>query len=332
MTGLEILIAVIATIWVLKNAAVDTAFAVRGKVSPRMQARAGRGEAGRYFAGLWSDTWRGMRERREARLAGLTPPPRQQGWLGRTYGRMRGRVTGWWDGATTRVDNRRQAELIQGQERLRTSRWQRFKDRMLGRDAQAWPAYRRRPGEDFAGRSTRGSGNNRQPPQPERGKPDQADTGSEKPTDPEAEKAGEKPTNGHTPVELTGAPVRTPIGDPAERSGATDHPRAQGEGEDNQKENGMAEVTGLGSAIAYAGGQAESAQQAVTSWEQFISSLNHGEVSGEAVAAAQRAMEAQQMAAQAAQAAHDTLSSHTQVTEAYQSTDGAGSREFVTTE
>lgn len=334
MTGLEILIAVIATIWVLKNAFVDGAFAVRGQASPRLAARlAGRqGRYGpiKYLGDSLSDFWRGMRERREARMAGLAPPPRQQGWLGRTYGRMRGRITGWWDNATTRVDNRRQAEAIRGEERKPASRWQRFTDRLMGRDASAWPAVQRRPGEDFTGRPLR-NGDDGQPPKAGQDKPEPKPAG-EKAAEPEADKADEKPANGHTPVDLNGAPARTPIGDPAERAGATDHPRAQGAGEENQKENGMAEVTGLGSAIAYAGGQAESAQQAVTSWEQFISSLNRGEVSGTSIAAAQRAMEAQQVAAQAAQEAHDTLSSHTQVTEAYQSTDGAGTREFVTTE
>lgn len=336
MTGLEILIAVIATIWVLKNAFVDGAFAVRGKASPRLARRltangGRRYGAGSYLADLWSDTWRGFRERREARMAGLTPPPHQQGWLGRTYGRLRGRITGWWDGATTRVESRRQAEAIQGEEQRPASRWRRFTDRVMGRDASAWPAVQRRPGEDFAGRP-KGNGGERQPPQAGTDAPKPAGGDGEKPGRPQQDEGNGKPPNGHAPVELVGAPVRTPIGDPTERSGTKDHPRAQGAGEDNQKENDMSEVTGLATAINYAGAQQQANEAAVSQWEQFLASLQAGEVSGEPIAAAQRAMEAHQAAAAAAAEAQGALLRHQQVKEAYDANQDAGSKRFVTSE
>jgi hypothetical protein len=320
MTGIEILIALVIAVWVLKNALVDVSFAVRGQPSPRMAARAGRGEAGRYLSGLWSDTWRGMRERREARLSGATPPPRAQSRLGQAFAGLRGRVTGWWDRSTTRVDNRRQAELIQGQERLHTSRWDRLKDRVMGRDADAWPQTQRKPGEDFAGRPTdqQTKSADREP-----AKPDEPQHDPQPKPDPQPDP---QRINGQTvaqtepePVHLDSAPHRTPI----------DNSSAQGAGED-QEENGMAEAKGLNPTINWCETAATSAETWKPRIESVQANLRLDDSSGPALEHLTKAGEAAQLMAASIRAAQAALITHRKVDESYAGTGyQAGTKEHL---
>ena len=92
------------------------------------------------------------------------------------------------------------------------------------------------------------------------------------------------------------------------------------------------EITGLESAKAYAGSMAAAYAATDSSVEEFTSSLEGFGVSGEAIAAAAQAAEAQQVAQAAWEQAHAALSAQDVVKEAYESTPGAGSREFVTSE
>jgi hypothetical protein len=96
---------------------------------------------------------------------------------------------------------------------------------------------------------------------------------------------------------------------------------------------GAPEATGLTSATAYARGMADAHASNAASTEQWIASLEgNGGVSGPAVAAARQACEKQQEAAAAWAACADALSGHTSVREAYQANQGAGTREFVTSD
>lgn len=94
----------------------------------------------------------------------------------------------------------------------------------------------------------------------------------------------------------------------------------------------MSEVTGLASALAHAQQMRQAYEESTVSAEQYLASLENGGVTGEALAAVQQAMEAQQAAAAAWGAAESTLTRHLSVKEAYDSNRDAGSREFVTAE
>lgn len=94
----------------------------------------------------------------------------------------------------------------------------------------------------------------------------------------------------------------------------------------------MAEVTGLASALAHATAMRQAYEESTASAEQYLAGLENGGVSGEALAAVQQAMEAQQAAAASWAQAEATLQRHMAVKEAYDANRGAGSREFVTAE
>lgn len=94
----------------------------------------------------------------------------------------------------------------------------------------------------------------------------------------------------------------------------------------------MAEVTGLVSALAHAREMRKAFEESTAGAEQYAASLANGGVSGEALAAVQQAMEAQQAAAAAWGAAESTLEKHLSVKEAYEANPDAGHREFVTAE
>lgn len=102
-----------------------------------------------------------------------------------------------------------------------------------------------------------------------------------------------------------------------------------------QRERGdhkMAEVTGLATALAHASEMRQAHEQSVAGAEQYAASLAAGGVTGEALAAVEQAMEAQQQAAAAWAQAEATLGRHVQVRESYQANPDAGTREFVTAE
>lgn len=92
------------------------------------------------------------------------------------------------------------------------------------------------------------------------------------------------------------------------------------------------EVTGLVSAQRYAASMATAFSVCDAGVAEFTSSLQSLGVSGEAIAAADQAAEAQQGAAAAWRRAHAALVDQDQVAQAYEAAPGAGSREFVTGE
>jgi hypothetical protein len=99
------------------------------------------------------------------------------------------------------------------------------------------------------------------------------------------------------------------------------------------KESNMsAEITGIQSAIAFAQGSATAADQSIVQTEMAIANLQAGGTSGDAITQLQQAMENLGAVAATFRAAEATLSSQLAVTEAYAANQGAGSREFVTSE
>jgi hypothetical protein len=93
-----------------------------------------------------------------------------------------------------------------------------------------------------------------------------------------------------------------------------------------------AEITGLQSAIAFATGSAAAADQAIAQTEMAIANLQAGGTSGDAITQLQQAMENLAATAATFRAAETTLQQQLQVREAYEANQGAGHREFVTSE
>jgi hypothetical protein len=100
-----------------------------------------------------------------------------------------------------------------------------------------------------------------------------------------------------------------------------------------EKENDMsAEITGLQSAIAYAEGSAAAAERAATQDEMAIASLQAGGTTGAAIASLQASMEGHTQNAAHYRAAAAELTQQLQVKEAYAANQGAGEKQFVTSE
>lgn len=92
------------------------------------------------------------------------------------------------------------------------------------------------------------------------------------------------------------------------------------------------EATGLVSAMNHAEALRKTYENYAAMGDTFVASLANGEVSGEAVNAAQRAREAEQLAAAEWAACHHALAEQLAVKEAYNATPDAGSKQFVTSE
>jgi hypothetical protein len=92
------------------------------------------------------------------------------------------------------------------------------------------------------------------------------------------------------------------------------------------------EVTGLVSAQQYAASMASAFSACDAGVEEFTTSLQGLGVSGEVIAAADQAAEAQQTAAAAWHRAHAALLAQDHVAQAYEAAPGAGTRQFVTGE
>lgn len=100
-----------------------------------------------------------------------------------------------------------------------------------------------------------------------------------------------------------------------------------------EKEHDMsAEITGLQSAIAYATGSAAAAERAATQDEMAIASLQAGGTTGAAIASLQASMEGHTQIAAHYRAAAAELTRQLQVAEAYAANQGAGEKQFVTSE
>jgi|SRR5690554_447768 len=279
---MELIAALIVAYYVAKGIVNDIGTWIRGGGSPASRrssgsaGAAGGGRSGRYglkayLADMWFDQWKQMRISREQRLidraAGLPPKQHRDGMRG-WYGRQRDRVQRWWDAGTIRVDDVRQAQAIQDGERLHATRRQRAWDRLTGQTPAAYPDPKEQDGGE-----RQPTPDGEQQPEPARQPSPDAGTKPAADPDPTADSAGSetKPQQGDNQQPVSDRPA-------------------------TQEEN-MAEVTGLGTALSYAGAQQEAHTRAVADGEGFAAALSANEVSGEAVEAAQRAMELEQQCA-----------------------------------
>lgn len=257
------------------------------------------------MADRWYGTWQQMRTRRDERIkqraAGM---PRSTSW----FGRVKQRVQLWWDRSTTRVDNRHQARAVRDHERLQTTRWQRFRERLTGQTPVAYPNQSSTPkttseeADEPAGKS--------------------ATAGDQKP-------GNDTATDGRKPATDPGHSLNGDRPDNTPRHTAGTNPSANGR---HNPQEEQVEVTGLSSAVNYAQQQQQAHDRAVTDCEGFAAALSANEVSGEALTEAQRAMELEQQTAAAWQRAHTALSNHMGVKEAYDANPDAGNKQFVTSE
>ena len=90
-----------------------------------------------------------------------------------------------------------------------------------------------------------------------------------------------------------------------------------------------AEITGLVSAMNHVAALTKTYEQHATTGDTFVATLAGREVSGQAVAAAQRAREAERLAAGHWAACHQALTQQLTVKDAYTATPGAGSKQFL---
>lgn len=90
------------------------------------------------------------------------------------------------------------------------------------------------------------------------------------------------------------------------------------------------EVTGLGSARTFAAAMHAALAGQSNATTQFVTSIQAQGTGGDAIAAAQAAQQASEVAAAAWARVDSTLAEHTAVGEAYAANPGAGSKEFIT--
>jgi hypothetical protein len=307
VSGFEWIVALAIIYWVVKGGLSDLTWAVRGQAPPRVtEGRARAAAAGRrygarkYMADLWSDAWLTARAKREARVAQRLDHIREHGpgptWRQKASDRMSA-AWGRWE---TRMSHR----------------WQQRRER----DGQTTPepvapVERDRPD------TTRepDSASTREDQNQQRGeKREPAEPVTVTPYDPEQDR--------REPQDLTASPDgRWQVMDD------TPDPRGQ-QNQTKERDEHMAEVTGLASALAHAAAMRQAYEDSTADSEQYAASLAAGGVTGEALAAVQQAMEAQQAAAAAWGQAEATLSRHMAVKEAYDANQDAGTREFVTAE
>lgn len=292
--------------WVATGGMTDFVAVCKGQTPPRVAAgRARAAAAGRrygvrgYLGDLWSDAWVQARTKREVRLEKRLEHIREHG-PGPTW---RQRAGERWSAA-----------------------WGRWEQRMAERQARREQATARPDPEPVAPAAPTG---------PDPGVPRQRVDQDPEQTNPEQEQRREpvEPvtvTPWHPdrdrpePQELTArrdAAGRWVIDTPGDQAGA-----------DERGDQDMSEVTGLISALTHAQQMRQAYEESTASAEQYLAGLQAGGVTGEALAAVQQAMEAQQAAAAAWASAEATLQRHMQVREAYEANRDAGSREFVTAE
>lgn len=155
--------------------------------------------------------------------------------------------------------------------------------------------------------------------------PDEPPTDAEPGTRPDSDRSPETAEDDPAPEEPDDAPS-------AEVIQFADWQRSDGAAANTTEETPMSEVAGLRSAIAFAAGSAASARQAVTQTEAAVSALMSGGTSGPALSGLQQAMENLTTTASSFDVAAAELRNHLQVAEAYEANQGAGNREFVTSD
>lgn len=292
--------------WVATGGMTDFVAVCKGQTPPRVAAgRARAAAAGRrygvrgYLGDLWSDAWVQARTKREVRLEKRLEHIREHG-PGPTW---RQRAGERWSAA-----------------------WGRWEQRMAERQARREQATARPDPEPVAPAAPTG---------PDPGVPRQRVDQDPEQTNPEQEQRREpvEPVtvtpydpDQQKPQELAtyrGPDGRWHVVDPD--AGATE-PNPKG------RDDHMAEVTGLVSALAHATEMRKAFEESTAGAEQYLAGLQAGGVKGPALEAVQQAMEAQQAAAASWAQAEATLQRHMAVREAYEANRDAGSREFVTAE
>jgi hypothetical protein len=296
---MEIVIACMVAFYFVKNGVIDTAYAVRGKPSPRqplarqlVQAhnnrsrRTGDSPFGKYVRRLWDDSWDDARNRhvrrrdkrrarREERDAGQHPNGAARRYLTGVKSDLRARWDRGWDNANTKRHNR----LLAGQAQ-RTA---------AASIAAAVPA--------------------RVNPAP----------ASEATKEPEREL--------HTTQDSAG-----PSGGSASTRGLAavrplDEPTTQ---EEPAVTATSGETTTLSQTLSAIQAWETSTRDAMTSLETSIASLQGAEVGTPVTGPLSQAHEAFGQALTAFQAAFDGLSSSVQIGDMYQSSPEAGSKDYVT--
>jgi hypothetical protein len=290
---MEILIACVLAFYVVKNGVVDTAYAVRGKPSPRQQMarqllesrrtgtrRTGDSALGRYARQLWDDSWDEARQRhlrrrdkrrmlRIERKAGQRPSGAARRYLGGVKRDLWARWDRGWDNANAKRHERRMAGHAERTAAAIIA---------AARPQSTWP-----PAVD----------------QTEAATPEDA-TGSAGGTAGQATPVT-APQNEHTiPRE---EPVVTIT-------------------------NG--ETTTLSQTLSAIQAWETSTQEAITSLEASIASLQGAEVGVPVVGPLAKAQEAFSQALAAFQSARDGLNPSVQIGDMYQSSPDAGTKTYVT--
>lgn len=324
MTPAEWIIAVMVVYWVVRGGLADLVAAARGGTPERVaegraRARGGRYGLRSYMGDLWGDAWRVARARREKRVEQRLEHIREHG-PGPTW---RQRASERWSAAWGRWEARM------------ADRWQERRDGQRPAPEPVAPTTtdRDRPGgtqertqEPRVDAERVGQEDEqREPAEPQTGD-DPGSPGAGRPGPPRRGDQDDAARPGQSGPELTARPT----GDG--RWVVDPDPHRAGETSRERRDDDMAEVTGLASALAHATAMRRAYEDSTADSEQYLAGLESGGVTGEALAAVQQAMEAQQQAAAAWARTEAILQRHMQVREAYEANRDAGSKEFVTSE
>jgi hypothetical protein len=339
---METLVLAAVAWWAVYRLIVDGSYAIRGVVPPSGPRSRGRRYGARGYLGeVWSDGWRRLGDRRRARLARRAAG--EPGWprlarLRARLGRNRDAARAWWRDAGGSREFHRDGDTITDQ------RHETLWDRAIDHAEQKRAARRARKtgAADAASRPDPAPATpDGQPPAADPQRPVQP-VGDADSTQSPAAAGGQPDPNGHRPTTDPGrvpSPDRRgtpPASDRLDQTGAAEPAglRQPPQPPPNQPEgtNDMAEVTGLDSAINFAGDMSNAEQGKASEIESFIAHLQANQVSGEPIAQAQAAMEHHNAAAACWAACQAALVNHKQVQEAYNANPDAGRKEFVTAE
>ena len=103
-------------------------------------------------------------------------------------------------------------------------------------------------------------------------------------------------------------------------------------GDQTRGDHDMAELTGLGTAIAFASENRQANEHAVSSWEGFAASLQSGGVGSGVVEKCSYAAELQAQLAAVCAEIESALTDQLEVRQSYEATPDAGDKQFVTSE
>jgi hypothetical protein len=338
MFGLEgiigFLFTVIVCAYAVKKVVTDSAYAVRGQIPPRVKLRMAELRAnGQTRYGFWDylrDLWHdSLEDRRRAREARRNDPNHGRG-PARTF------FSNWWaqfwaDAWTNWLAHqaKKRQEKAQKQQKKAALQAMGTPDPVDG-DQPQWKQWISTIGDWwrnlFAVTIGRFGNRDQDDEEPAPGPPPAGNPvtpGSQPPA---------APGPGGNPPPAPARPVQAPVAVGAGPGGqplATVIPMFP-KGETTMSD--APEVTGLGTAVQYAGGMAQAFAGQTAQTETFIATVQGGGTTGEAIAAATAAMEATNAAAAAWQQAQTVLTQHTAVGEAYGANPGAGDKQFVTAE